>query len=161
METKSDLNLTTSAKEIKFERILDAPIDLVFDVFSDPEHLANWFGPEGFTITTHEMNFREGGKWLFTMHGPDGIDYPNIVKYTKIEAPNLIEFDQGGEDITEGISFHVVITLQEVNSSTHFVQTMVFPSEKILERVIKEFGAIEGAQQTVERLEKLLVQIQS
>ncbi|HEY8127204.1 MAG TPA: SRPBCC family protein, partial [Hyphomicrobium sp.] len=67
-------------REIIITRLLNAPRALVFAAFKDPDHITNWWGPNGFSTTTYEMDFRPGGLWLFTMHGPDGTDYPNRVR---------------------------------------------------------------------------------
>jgi uncharacterized protein YndB with AHSA1/START domain len=61
--------------ELVLSRLLNAPRTLVFDTFTEPRHISNWWGPNGFTTTTHEMAFEVGGRWRFTMHGPDGTYY--------------------------------------------------------------------------------------
>ena len=64
--------------------LIDGPPDLVFEAFTDPGHLDRWYGPNGFTVTTHAFEFRPGGTWDFTMHGPDGTDYPNWIEWLEI-----------------------------------------------------------------------------
>ena len=58
-------------------REMAASVEEVFAAFSDPERLAHWWGPSGFTNTFHTFEFKTGGRWVYTMHGPDGRDYPN------------------------------------------------------------------------------------
>ncbi|MBI4911930.1 MAG: SRPBCC family protein [Acidobacteria bacterium] len=65
-------------------RELPASPAAVFAAFEDPARLARWWGPAGFTNTFHTFEFRPGGTWLFTMHGPDGTDYPNESKFLEI-----------------------------------------------------------------------------
>lgn len=65
-------------------RVIDAPCDVVFRAFSDPEKLARWWGPEGFRNSFSEFDLREGGYWRFTMHGPDGTDYPNESRFIEV-----------------------------------------------------------------------------
>ena len=67
----------TSDREIVISRVFDAPRTLVFKAWTDPQHLAHWWGPNSFSLTTHEMEFKPGGVWRFVMHGPDGCDYQN------------------------------------------------------------------------------------
>ena len=67
--------------EIIISRLINAPRKLVFEAFTKPEHLIKWWGPRGFTITTHSKDLRVGGHWDYMMHGPDGTDYPNKTKY--------------------------------------------------------------------------------
>jgi uncharacterized protein YndB with AHSA1/START domain len=66
-------------REIASGRVIDAPRRKVFKAFADPTHLARWWGPKGFRNTFEEFDFRPGGTWRFTMHGPDGTDTPTAV----------------------------------------------------------------------------------
>ena len=70
---------TTDPREIVSGRVIDAPRRKVFKAFADPTHLARWWGPKGFRNTFEEFDFRPGGTWRFTMHGPDGVDYQNKI----------------------------------------------------------------------------------
>ncbi len=64
-----------------------------------PDRLEKWWGPRGFTLTTHSKDLRAGGTWRYTMHGPDGVDYPNVTKYLVVEPyKKLVYFDHGGND---------------------------------------------------------------
>lgn len=73
-----------SAREIVTTRLFDAPRERVFAAWSSAAHLEKWWGPRGFTTTTHAFEFRVGGQWRLTMHGPDGTDYPNRLVYEEI-----------------------------------------------------------------------------
>ena len=81
---------TTPDSEIVCTRIVDASQELVFRAWSEPEHLKNWWGPEGFTNTFHEFDFQVGGKWNFTMHAPEQGNFENKCEFIKIEKPHLI-----------------------------------------------------------------------
>ena len=74
----------TDNREIVVSRLIDGPPGLVFEAYTEVRHLSRWFGPDGFSTTTQSFDFRPGGKWVFTMHGPDGTDYPNHVEYREI-----------------------------------------------------------------------------
>jgi uncharacterized protein YndB with AHSA1/START domain len=65
-------------------RAFPVPPAAVFAAIRDPARLARWWGPAGFTNTFHTFEFREGGAWTFTMHGPDGTDYPNESEFLEI-----------------------------------------------------------------------------
>src|SRR3954451_12512126 len=80
-------------REIVVSRVIDAPRALVFRAYAEPEHLAKWWGPEGFSNTFSEFDFRPGGHWRFVMHGPDGTDYPNHSVFREVVAPERIAFD--------------------------------------------------------------------
>jgi uncharacterized protein YndB with AHSA1/START domain len=68
-------------------RVIQAPVEAVFQAISNPARLARWWGPDGFTNTIHEFNFTQGGEWNFTMHGPDGSSYQNQAVFSDI-IPN-------------------------------------------------------------------------
>jgi len=87
--TAADTALDTADREIAATRVFDAPRSLVWTVWTDPKHLAEWWGPNGFTTTTKVFDLRPGGEWLFTMHGPDGTDYRNDITFTVIIEPAL------------------------------------------------------------------------
>ena len=74
--------------EIVTTRLLNAPRALVFEAWTDPHHVAQWWGPNGFTNTIHEMDVTPGGVWRFVMHGPDGVDYPNRIVYIEVVNPS-------------------------------------------------------------------------
>ena len=86
--------MTTSAQnEIAMTRTFDAPRELVFAMWTNPDHVAWWFGPKGFTMTIESMDVRPGGAWRFVMHGPDGRNYDNHIIYSVVDgafAPVLL-----------------------------------------------------------------------
>src|SRR5580700_6172332 len=83
MAAKSSLDLQTDPRSIIGIHEFDAPRELVFAAWTDPKHLSQWWGPNGFTTTTSSFDFRPGGIWRFVMHGPDGRDYQNRVTSTR------------------------------------------------------------------------------
>jgi len=84
----ANVHLPTDKPELIAERLFDAPRELVFKAWTVPAIITNWWGPRGFSTTTHEMDFRAGGVWRFTMHGPDGTDYPNKIVYPRSSNRN-------------------------------------------------------------------------
>jgi uncharacterized protein YndB with AHSA1/START domain len=84
--------------EIQITRVYNTPAKLVWEAFTDLEHVAKWWGPRGFTITTKSKDFKVGGKWIYTMHGPDGTDYPNTTTYHEIVKHERIVYDHGGNE---------------------------------------------------------------
>src|SRR5690348_1140275 len=82
----------TTNREISITKILNAPRELVFDVFTQPEHVKHWWGPNGFTNTIFKMDVQPGGEWEFIMHGPDGIDYKNKNIFLVVDRPNKLIF---------------------------------------------------------------------
>ena len=134
-------------------RQLDAPRELVFSAFSDPEHLAQWWGPNGFTTTTHSFEFRPGGVWRFVMHGPDGRDYQNRITYEEIIRPECIVYRHGGGDDVEPVQFIQTLTFEDLGRGrTRLTWHGQFPSAEERARVIKNYGADKGLSQTMARL---------
>jgi uncharacterized protein YndB with AHSA1/START domain len=81
-----------SRADTRHKFIPASPAD-VFAAMSDPARVARWWGPAGFTNTIHKYEFRPGGSWLLTMHGPDGRDYPNESRFTRIVPNQLFEIE--------------------------------------------------------------------
>ena len=75
----------TDGLELVFERVFDAPRDLVWKVINDPERITNWWGPHGYTTTVVEMDLRTGGRWRYINHTTGGEDVP--VSYTHLTLP--------------------------------------------------------------------------
>ncbi len=150
MAAKSETDL--EARSIVTTRIFDAPRALVFQAWSDAKHLANWWGPNGFTTTTKSFDFRPGGEWRFVMHGPDGRDYDNRIAFDEIMAPERISYRHMGTVDTDPVHFSTTVTFEDVGGKTRLTMRGVFPTVEERNRVAKEFGAVEGAQQTIARL---------
>jgi uncharacterized protein YndB with AHSA1/START domain len=146
-----------SDTEIIISRVLHAPRELVWEAWTNPKHVVNWWGPRGFTNTTKRHEFRVGGYWEHTMHGPDGTNYPNKAKFLEIVPLERIVFLLGGgsdleADERRGATFRATWTFEPVDGGkTRLTGRMVFPSKEARDRVVRDFGAIEGGKQTLER----------
>lgn len=140
----------TADREIVLTRAYPAPRELVWEAYTRHEHLSKWWGPRGFTTTTYEIDVRPGGAWRFTMHGPDGTDYPNRIDYQQVERPERLVWAHGtGEE--EYPRFHVTVTFEPEDGGTRVTQRMVFPTAQARQAVV-EIGAIELGNQTLEKL---------
>jgi len=144
----------TADREIVVSRVFEAPRELVWEAWTDPEQVVRWWGPRGFTTTIEIMDVRPGGVWKHVMHGPDGTDYPNKSVFIEVVKPERIVFSHGGGTKgRRGVSFEATWTFEALNRhQTRVTMRGVFPSAKERERVVKEYGAIEGGKQTLERL---------
>ena len=153
MATENQLNslsTDTSDRELVISRILNAPRELVWKVWTDPEHLTKWWGPNGFTNTTREMDVRPGGMWRHTMHGPDGTDYPNEAVFTEVVKPERLVY------VHTAPKFTATVIFEEQYSKTKLTMSMVFETAAVRDLVVKEHGALEGQKQTITRLEEHL-----
>jgi uncharacterized protein YndB with AHSA1/START domain len=153
MDEKNSLDLVSHPRSIIGIREFDAPRDLVFSAWTDPKHLAQWWGPNGFTTTTHSFDMRPGGVWRFVMHGPDGRDYQNRITYEDVVPPERIVYRHGGggEDV-EPVQFKTTVTFEDLGAKTRITMRMDFPSAAERDRVIKDYGADKGLVQTMARL---------
>lgn len=146
---------STADREIVATRVFDAPRELVFEMWTDPEHLAKWWGPNGFTNTIQVMDMRPGGVWRSVMHGPDGVDYQNTSIYTEIVKPERIAYAH-----VSGPKFDVTVTFaEETGNRTRLTMQMLFESATLRDKAVEKFGAVEGLDQTLGRLEELLAKI--
>ena len=147
-----------SDREIVISRVFDAPRELVWDAWTDPAKVVRWWGPKGFTTTIHQMDLRPGGIWSHTMHGPDGTDYPNRSVFVEIVKLERIVFTHGGgREGGPGVHFQATWTFEkEGKDQTRLTMRLVFDSPEARETVVREYGAIEGGKQTLERLGEFL-----
>jgi uncharacterized protein YndB with AHSA1/START domain len=142
-----------SDRETLFTRVFEAPRALVWRAWTDPERLAKWWGPDGFSITTHGMQFKVGGFWKLTMHGPDGRDYKNEIVYLEIKEPERIVYKHAGKAGNEPVSFQTVVTFEAMDkNSTKLTMRQIFNAPEALEFVIKNYHADKGGVQTINRL---------
>ncbi len=157
MGAKSSINLESDLRVIEGVRLIDAPRELVFAAFNDPKHLAAWWGPHGFTTTTHSFDFRAGGVWRFVMHGPDGRDYQNRIIFDEIVPPERIVYRHGGGQDVEPVQFMQTVTFKDLGGKTRLTWRGVFPSATERARVIRDYGADKGLAQTMARLAEYVV----
>jgi uncharacterized protein YndB with AHSA1/START domain len=148
----SRIDLERNPRAIVGTREFDAPRALVFSAWTDPKHLAQWWGPFGFTTTTSSFDFRPGGHWRFVMHGPDGRDYQNRVTFEEIVPPERIVYRHGGGDDVEPVQFRTTVVLEDLGGRTRVTWRGEFPSAAERNRVIKEHGADKGLAETLARL---------
>ncbi len=143
-------------RELTVTRIFDAPRNLVFKVWTDPKHVAEWWGPHGFKTTIHEMNVRPGGRWRrgrYSMRGPGGNDYPFDGVYLEVIEPERLVFDGAIHgDPSRGVWTEVTFTEQEDKTKVTVHQVLSFESEEIMR------GAPIGWNQQFDRLVEYLAQ---
>ncbi len=134
------------ATEIMSSRDLDFPREVVFAAFANPDRLAQWWGPNGFTNTFHEFAFRPGGEWRFVMHGPNGTDYDNLSVFDVITAPERIEFEHVCPP-----HFRMTMTFAELpKQRTRLVWRMKFATRELRDTIVKVAG--DGNEQNFDRL---------
>lgn len=142
--------------EIKITRIYDAPVALVWDAWTDPEQVAKWWGPRGFTLTTHSKDLRVGGHWTYTMHGPDGVDYENKTIYHEVEECAKLVYDHGGNDeLDRPPLFRVTAIFTDLAGKTQLEMTMALATAEAAEET-KKFIKKASGNSTWDRLGEYL-----
>ena len=144
----------TSNRELRISRTLNAPIELVWDVWTDPDHLKQWWGPNGFTNTISKMDVRENGEWNLVMHGPDGKDYMNKSIFKEIVPYKKIVYDH-----VSGPRFLATIEFQAEGDKTRITWHMLFETTEQFIQTVKTFKADEGLKQNLEKLEQYLTKM--
>ncbi|MFZ3358219.1 MAG: SRPBCC family protein [Xanthobacteraceae bacterium] len=150
MTALNSIELDSDPRSIIGVREFDAPRDLVFAAFTDPRHLSQWWGPNGFTTSTLSFDMRPGGVWRFVMHGPDGRDYQNRVTYEEIVPPQRLVYRHG--DDVEPVQFRQTIVFEDLGGRTRITWRGDFPTAAERDRVISEYGADKGLAETLARL---------
>lgn len=140
----SNLNAVVST-----ERVLSASPQMVFAAFAQPERLAQWWGPSGFTNTFEQFEFKQGGRWVFVMHGPNGDDYPNESVFREIEADSKIVI----EHIVKPW-FTLTVTLTARDDKTHLTWVQEFESPEVAAKMRRLSDT--ANEQNLDRLQSLL-----
>lgn len=144
--------MTTDEKdrELVLEREVPFPREKVWEAMTDPDHVYNWWGPDGFRNENATLDLRDGGIWVFDMVGPDGTRYPNHSVFTEITPPARLAYDHG-DGLT--IWFHNIITLTETAGGTLVNLRQIFPTQESRDEIVTKYGAIEGGKQHLAKLE--------
>ncbi|MBI2809938.1 MAG: SRPBCC domain-containing protein [Candidatus Melainabacteria bacterium] len=142
------------SNELRIIREYNAPVKAVWDAWTDPAQAAQWWGPRGFTITTHSKDLRVGGHWHYTMHGPDGVDYPNKTKYFEVEEYKKLVYDHGAND-EQGPLFRVTVLFSEKQGKTLMDMRMTLPTPEAAEET-RKFVKKAGGNATWDRLAEYL-----
>jgi uncharacterized protein YndB with AHSA1/START domain len=153
MSTMDGTQVERKGNELTITHILNAPRELVFKVWTDPRHLAQWWGPKGFTNPVCEIDLRPGGAILIHMCGPDGTVYPMSGVYREIVAPERLVFVSSALDKNGIPLFEVITTVTFVEIGHTTKLTMHAIASKIRpEGAPHVAGMEEGWRQSIVRL---------
>jgi uncharacterized protein YndB with AHSA1/START domain len=153
MDSSGILN-TPPECEIVTTRIFNFPRQLVYRAWTEPDHLKNWWGPNGFTNTFHIFDLKVGGRWSFIMHGPDKGHYNNECTFTAIREPELLVWDRQSKPI-----FQVEVVLDAIGENkTKVTFKQKFGTAEECNKLIKFVP--EKNEENMDRLEKELIKMQ-
>ena len=132
------------------ERVIAAPVQAIWDAWTDPESLPKWWGPDGFSCRTERIDLREGGEWVFDMIGPDGTVYPNHHRYSRMQRQARIDYTlHWGEDGPKHADASAVF--EDLGQRTKVTLSMTVITAKEYDEA-KGFGAVELGYQTLGKL---------
>jgi uncharacterized protein YndB with AHSA1/START domain len=148
-------------REINTIRTFDASRELVWKMWTEAQHIKHWWGPRGFTTTIESMDVRPGGIWKLVMHGPDGTNYPNKIVYLDVDPMNRLVYENsGGKQGGPAAKFRSTITFSDKGTGTEVSVRMEFETAELRNKIADEYGAVQGLQQTLDRLGEILDQNQ-
>ncbi|MGB5237806.1 MAG: SRPBCC domain-containing protein [Flavobacteriaceae bacterium] len=140
-------------RTLTIERTLNAPIQLVWDAWTQPGHIAKWWGPKGMETRVEVHELKVGGAWKFSMKMPDGRDFIAEGVYKELSPPNKLVTSADFKPMTEGVTLEVILKAQ--GNQTHFTFNVVHPSEEYC-RQQEAMGFKNGWGSTFDRLAELV-----
>lgn len=140
----------TQDREMHINRTFSVPVERMWEVWSKPEHISQWWGPNGFTNTFETMDLVEGGEWRFTMHGPDGKKFPNRSIFKEVIPKQKIRFEHFNPH------FITTVLFKAKGNETEVDWTMQFDSAEMRDIIVHVHKADEGLKQNMEKLEAYL-----
>ncbi len=149
--TAAPNTMAAAANEIRITRIYDAPVARVWEAWTDPAQVAEWWGPRGFTITTIAKDLRPGGCWEYTMHGPDGKDWPNFTRYHEVVPLARLVYDHGASSADAAPMFRMTVTFRDLDGRTELDIRMGLPTPEDAQRT-RGFIKAAGGNSTWDRL---------
>jgi uncharacterized protein YndB with AHSA1/START domain len=154
MKNTGTLKVTTANdRDIVMTRVFDAPRNLVYDAFTKPELLKQWFGPRGYSLAVCEVDLRVGGGFRFVLRGPDGKDMGMRGVYRELAPPSRSVHTESFDDYPGESTVTAVFT--EEAGRTTLTATVTYPSQEVRDIVVKS-GMEHGAAESYDKLAELL-----
>jgi uncharacterized protein YndB with AHSA1/START domain len=147
---------STADREIVVNRVIDAPRELVFEAFTEQEHIEQWWAPRG--ATTHEMDVKPGGVWRYSQPGRGGAEHPFKVEFVEISKPTRLVYDYGTDSADAPEPVRTTVTFEQENGKTKVTLQLLFATAADREQAVK-YGAIVGAMQALENLADYLAKV--
>ncbi len=142
-------------QEIIIRRRFDAPRELVFKAYSDPQLIPQWWGPARYTTTVDKMEVRPGGMWRFSQRDADGNEFAFHGFYHQVLAPQRLVYTFEFEGMPGHIALETV-QLEAQGDKTLLIDIMVFQSLEDRDGMY-ESGMEDGSRESLERIEALLM----
>jgi uncharacterized protein YndB with AHSA1/START domain len=147
---------STKDREIVVNRVIDAPRELVFDAFTQREHIEQWWAPRGATI--HEMDVQPGGVWRYSQPGRGGAEYPFKIEFVEISRPTRLVYDYGTDSAGAPEPVRTTVTFDPENGKTRVTLQLLFATAAERQQAVR-YGGIVGAMQALENLADYLARV--
>lgn len=149
MEEKNDL----AKRILTIKKTFNAPVELVWEAWTQPEHVVKWWAPKGMDVKVVQHDFKVGGAWKYTMPMPDGNEFISEGIYSEIVSLKKIVTSANFRPMTEGVEMRSLF--EQEGDKTHFTFSVVHPTEEY--RIQQEkMGFYNGWGSALNRLESLL-----
>jgi uncharacterized protein YndB with AHSA1/START domain len=158
-QSQTQMSINHAQHEIVFTRVFDAPRDLVFKVYTDPELIPLWWGPSSQTVTVEKMEVRPGGQWRYISRSDDGSQVSFYGEYREVVPPERLSYTFEFEFAPGHVSLETAV-FEDLNGKTKVTATAAYQSTEQLEAVIQS-GMESGARETYERMAELLQAVQN
>jgi uncharacterized protein YndB with AHSA1/START domain len=143
-------NTDPSGREQRTTVTLDAPVELVWEIWTKADHIKNWWGPNGFTSTIEKLDVQKDGEWTFVMHGPDGSNYPNRTRFREVIPFSKLVHEHFDPN------FIAIIEFQRSEDKTILTWYKLYETVELFDLVEKHHKSSEGLKQTIERMKQYL-----
>jgi uncharacterized protein YndB with AHSA1/START domain len=150
----SDTN-NAANRTLTLKRSFNAPINLVWEAWSQPEHIVHWWGPKGMKLKIHEHDFQVGGLWKYSMEMPDGREFITEGVYIEIGELKKIHSTADFKPMTEGVE--IIAQFEADGDKTNFVFSVVHPTVEYCQQQEK-MGLMNGWGSVFDRLEVFVIE---
>lgn len=147
-------------RELTIFREFQAPREVVWEAWTNPNHLVHWWGPPGTQYTIQEINIKAGGVWRFIMHVPGGQDFPNRILYKEVIKPEFLSYEHGSDLDNDPQRFYVTTRFEAKGKATVVNTKMTFATAGQLKDVIEKYGALEVNRLSMLKLDEYLKTMQ-
>ena len=145
--------MNLESRTLTIKRTFDAPVQLVWDAWTQAEHIAQWWGPKGMETRVVSHDLRVGGQWKYVMQMPNGGEFIGEGEYQEIKAPNKLVTTANFRPMTEGVTMEIL--LEANGDQTDFIFNVIHPTEEYCKQQ-EEMGFYNGWGSTFDRLDELL-----
>jgi len=141
-------------RTLSLEKIFDAPIELVWEAWTNSEHIVKWWAPPGMDLKVIEHDFKVGGKWKYAMPMPDGTQFISEGTYKEIVEMEKIVTSADFRPMTENVELHA--SFEKLENQTKFTFSVIHETEDYCKQQEK-MGFYNGWGSAFERLESLVI----